>query len=139
MSEQYIRVESRIPASDIPAPVIGEHWQNVRYDPTHPRAWLHYPLFWLLGKLSVTHSFEAVTYEVIDKQEIRDTLMEQYCAYWDRYGQSPEHVYMGRDEFNNFCTMPSFSMQVDFAHNETWKWREVKVTIVPHMRGVLMV
>ncbi len=104
---------------------------------------------WLLRKLECFHSslHEEVSYVQCDKDTLIESIIKQEREVWEACGHAPERVYIGRDDFMEIlslreCPHDFFSIGVDYeigVDRKVYRIRGMPVSVVPWMRGVLVV
>jgi hypothetical protein len=78
----------------------------------------------------------------IDSEKLYDKIYKQYFSILDR-GFKPKHVYIGIDEFQDVSGLTdnngNYNMQFDMKLNYNKTLFNLPVTVLPYMKGLLIV
>jgi hypothetical protein len=120
----------------ITIPIIRENTFTLRKD--RPCLWLQKIALFILKKLGAHDmgDFESMTHHVIDQKDLLSKLSLMWTAIWEFEDRPPVAVYMGQDEFYSLCGSHPSSGLV-FTINGPQSFRDMKIIVVPWMRGIL--
>lgn len=103
----------------------------------------------ILSKIGAinTRIEESIQRIDIREKDFMTAFMRQHNEIMKRCQYTPERVYMGREDFCEFASLPEFkySAPVSFkARHEVWYMSErfiigLPITVIPWMKGVLIV
>lgn len=104
---------------------------------------------WFLRKLECfrTSLHDEISYVQCDEDTLIERIIKQEREVLGMCGHAPARVYIGRDDFMEILSLREsphdfFSIEVDYEigkDRKTYKIRGMPVSVVPWMRGVLVV